>query len=103
MLPLSKSDDLSYKVMRLHDDLEASEGQNAKLLLGVPLSVIVLMWVFEVNYALRLSLTVLVVSLFALFYAFKVFVWLMQKSTGSLKMQEIASYIQEGSEGYFQA
>lgn len=73
------------------------------LVVGVPLALVVILWVLEVNYALRLSITVLLVALLALFNSFRVFVWIMKKNTGSVEMQEIAQYIMEGSEGYFAA
>ena len=59
------------------------------------------MYVFNINYALRLSLSVLIVSLIALLYAFKVFIWIMSKDKGPKEMIEVADCITEGSEGYF--
>lgn len=69
--------------------------------MGVPILLVVLMYVFNINYALRLSLSVLIVSLIALLYAFKVFIWIMSKDKGPREMIEVADCITEGSEGYF--
>jgi len=46
-------------------------------------------------------MTILVVSMVALMYAIKVFMWIMSKDKGSREMIEVADCITEGSEGYF--
>jgi len=87
MLPMSSSNHLQYKVLSLHDRLEEDEsGKIKKVVLGLPIGILVTMWVLDINYPLRMSLTVLLVSLVALGYACKVFVWIMAKPTGSLEM-----------------
>ena len=74
-------------MLSLHDSLEEEEsGKMKKLLLGIPIGLLIVMWVLEINYPLRLSLTVLLFSLVALANACKVFVWLMNKPTGCSEM-----------------
>ncbi len=91
-------------MLKLHKEIEESEGIFSKnVLIGGPIGLIVLMWIFDVNYALRLSISVLMISIITLFNAFKVFVWIMKKDTGTKEMIEIADCITEGSEGYFAA
>ena len=39
---------------------------NRKILIGIPLGMLIIMWILEVNYALRLSITVFMISVVSL-------------------------------------
>jgi len=108
MLPLSSKDkynknpDLGDQVLRYLDCSGVNE-EKTYLLFAVPGAILFLMYVLNVNAALKYSFLTLVISACALYYAFLIFVQIMKKDPGTREMQDIADAIQEGADGFFVA
>jgi Na+/H+-translocating membrane pyrophosphatase len=72
-------------------------------LVVIPILTYVLLWILGLSQTVRFLTVVLVVSIEALIYAFKVLAWIMSQDGGTPEMRHIAEIIVEGSEGYFMA
>ena len=66
-----------------------------------PILIFSLLHIFNINYSLKFIIMSVVFALIFLLYALTVFVWIIQKDSGTEEMQALAESITEGSEGFF--
>lgn len=69
----------------------------------IPLLIFFFMHILNINYSLKFIIMSIVIALVFLFYAFTVFVWIIQRDPGTEEMRSLADSITEGSEGFFLA
>jgi Na+/H+-translocating membrane pyrophosphatase len=103
----SKTKDLPEPLDSMVDFLEHLDDQQEKLfhigLIVIPFITYSILWILGFSQTVRFLTVVLVISLEALAYAFKVLAWILAQDGGTPEMRQIAEIIVEGSEGYFVA